>query len=87
MTYLEFTTGSLRACVDLGNKWAYINYKHALRISGMKVGLSMLSALLMQNAYATMNGNETASYFGMPPPEFEEWTRRGPQERRLNIFG
>ena len=35
-------------------------------------------AMILRNAYVTMNGGITAEYFNLIPPTFEIWTSRGP---------
>jgi hypothetical protein len=40
-------------------------------------------AMILKNAYVTMNANQTSEYFVARPPSFEEWTSQGPRARPI----
>ena len=70
---------------DIGKYWKLVDYKHALQIRKMPVAEMYLIAMLLRNAYNTMNGSNTCEYFNMIPPTFESWVSQGPAERRIRV--
>ena len=63
---------------DVGVMWAMVDCRKKLKIQKMRVKHIYLSALLLRNAYVTMNGGTTAEYFNLVPPSFFVWTSEGP---------
>ena len=63
---------------DVGVMWAMVDYKKKLKIRQMRVKNIYLSALILRNAYVTMNGGTTPEYFDLIPPTFSVWTNAGP---------
>ena len=43
-----------------------------------------LTALILKDAYTTMNGSNTSEFFSLNPPTLEHWTARGPIAMDLN---
>jgi hypothetical protein len=64
---------------DVGTMWALVDYKKILRLRKMPVGDMYLVAMILRNAYVTMFGSNTSSFFEMIPPTLEEWTSQGPR--------
>lgn len=58
---------------NIGNTWAYLGYKKALKLQSMPVGQICLAALVLRNAHVTMNGCITYAYIACLPPSFDEW--------------
>jgi hypothetical protein len=59
--------------------WRLVDYKKALKIRKMRVAEMYLLAMLLRNAYVTMNGSQTSKYFSIEPPSFSEWVAQGPR--------
>lgn len=70
---------------DVGKYWAYVNFRNALKMRKSPVGQHYFVALLLRNAYVTMNGCNTARYFNIFPPTFEEWVSAGPRVNQINM--
>jgi len=62
---------------DLKVLWKYCDYRVGLKLFKQPVGKIIFVSLLLRNAHCTMNGNQTAEYFSMQPPSFEDWTSQG----------
>ena len=43
----------------------------------------VMVAMILKNAYVTMNANQSSEYFIARPPSFEEWTSQGPRARPI----
>ena len=74
---------SCRECIEwnYGNcnaMWKMMKFKHALQLRRSIIGKYYFTAMLLFNAYVTMNANQTAEYFNCVPPTLEHWTSRGP---------
>ena len=63
---------------DVGKMWSMVDYKKVLKMQLMPVKNIYLTALILRNAYVTMNGGTTPEYFNMTPPTFEVWVHQGP---------
>lgn len=64
---------------DVGVMWAMVDFKKVLKMQLMPVKNIYLTALILRNAYVTMNGGTTPEYFKLTPPIFELWTSQGPR--------
>lgn len=64
---------------DIGRYWAFLDYKHVLKMRVMSVGQICLTAMILRNAHAAMNGCNTSESFMCIPPSFEEWISAGPR--------
>ena len=42
-------------------------------------------AMILKNAYVTMNANQSSEYFIARTPSFEEWTSQGPCARPIPV--
>ena len=42
-------------------------------------------AMILKNAYVSMNANQSSEYFIAKPPSFEEWTSQGPCARHIPL--
>ncbi len=78
------TLSSCRECIewdygDVSTMWAMTDFKKMLKIRKMPVSDIYLCAMLLRNAYNTMNGSNTALYFNLQPPTLEDWTSAGPR--------
>ena len=63
---------------DVGVMWSMVDYKKILKIQLMPVKNIYLTAMILRNAYVTMNGGTTSEYFNLIPPTFEIWCGGGP---------
>jgi len=76
---------SCRECIewdygDVCKLWANVDFPKGLKIrSSMRVARVFLLAIILRNAHNTMNGCETADYYGILPPTFEQWIQQGPR--------
>ena len=52
--------------------WALVDYEKFVKMRMMPVRDMYMAAMIMQNAYVTMNGGITCEYFNCFPPTFEE---------------
>ena len=68
---------------DIGRYFKLLDYKHVLKMRAMPVAKMCICAMLLLNAFVTMNANNTAEYFACEPPTFEEWVGEGP--RAFNV--
>ena len=59
--------------------WKYCDYKHVLQLRKQPIGKIIFVCMLLRNAHATMNANQSAEYFVMMPPTLEEWLSQGPR--------
>lgn len=64
---------------DVGVMWSMVDYKKVLKMQLMPVKNIYLTALVLRNAYVTMNGGTTPEYFNLLPPSFEVWVSQGPR--------
>lgn len=64
---------------DVGTLWAYVDYKKVLQLRKMPVGRIYFAAMLLRNAYVTMNGCNTATFYECMPPTFEHWVSQSQQ--------
>lgn len=64
---------------DVGKMWAMVDYKKKLKIQQMQVKKIYVSAMILRNAFVTMNAGITSEYFNIVPPTFEVWTNEGPR--------
>lgn len=79
------TLSACRECIewdygDVGVMWSMVDYKKMLKMQLMPVKNIYLTAMILRNAYVTMNGGITAEYFNLIPPTFEIWTSQGPAD-------
>jgi DDE superfamily endonuclease len=79
------TLSACRECIewdygDIGVMWSMVDYKKILKMQLMPVKNIYLTAVVLRNAYVTMNGGTTAEYFNLIPPTFEVWTSNGPAD-------
>ena len=77
------TLSACRECIewdygDVGVMWSMVDYKKMLKMQLMPVKNIYLTAMILRNAYVTMNGGTTAEYFNIIPPSFETWCGGGP---------
>jgi nuclease HARBI1 len=63
---------------DVGVMWSMVDYIFFLKMQLMPVKNIYLTAMILRNAYVTMNGGTTSEYFNLIPPTFETWCRGGP---------
>ena len=64
---------------DVGKMWSMVDYKKVLKMQLMPVKDIYLTALILRNAYVTMNGGTAPEYFNLTPPTFEVWVQQGPR--------
>jgi len=64
---------------DVGKYWAYVDYKKILQLRKMPVGRSYFVAMLLRNAYVTLNGGNTSQFYECIPPTFEHWVTQSQQ--------
>lgn len=64
---------------DIGKYFSMVDYKKVLKLRRMPVGSICLAAMILRNAYVTMNACNTSLYFGCPPPSLEQWLAAGPR--------
>lgn len=64
---------------NVGYMWKLLDYKHGLKIRTMPIGKLYLTAMILRNAYVTMNGCQTSTFFRLLPPSFFDWVAQGPQ--------
>lgn len=62
---------------DVGKYWAFVDYKKTLKLRQMMIGRVYFVAMLLRNAYVTMNGCNTSTFYELMPPDFEDWTSQG----------
>jgi hypothetical protein len=60
---------------DVGKMWTAVDYKKALKLRAMNIKGMYFVALLLRNAYVTMNGCNTAEKFELIAPSFENWLK------------
>lgn len=62
---------------DIGKYWAFVDFKKNLKLRKMMIGRIYFVAMLLRNAYVTMNGCNTATFYDLLPPDFEDWVKQG----------
>ena len=70
---------------EVGNFFPLVSYKKVLQMVNMPVKQMYLTALILRNAFNTMQPNNTSQYFNILPPSLEEWLAQGPGARP-NIY-
>jgi hypothetical protein len=70
---------------EVGNFFPLVSYKKVLQMVNMPVKQMYLTALILRNAFNTMQPNNTSQYFNILPPSWEEWLAQGPRARP-NIY-
>jgi len=70
---------------DVGKIFPLVDYKRVLKLRSMPIKQMYLTAMILRNAFNTLQPNETSQYFNVPPPTLEEWLRQGPGARP-NIY-
>jgi hypothetical protein len=75
---------SCRECIEwdygnVGTMWKFIDYKKGLKMRQMRVARTYLVAMILRNAYNTLNGGLTSKYFACRPPSFSDWVSQGPR--------
>lgn len=63
----------------VGKMWPMVDYMKKLKIQQMQVKNIYLTAMILRNAFVTINGGITAEYFKLVPPTFGTWTSQGPR--------
>ena len=58
---------------DIANWFAFIDFKKKCKINLSAVGKFYLVCALLTNARTCLYGNVTSEYFGMSPPELENY--------------
>ena len=79
---------AIRECIeweykDIKSQWKYCDYAHVLKVRKQPVAKIIFIAMLLKNAYVTMNANQTAEYYMMEPPTLEHWLSQGPRARPI----
>jgi hypothetical protein len=64
---------------EVGNFFRLVSYKKVLQMMNMPVKQMYLTALILRNAFNTMQPNNTSQYFNLLPPSLEEWLAQGPR--------
>ena len=64
---------------DAVTAFAMIDFNKGLKMRGMPVGNMCMGAMLLRNAYVTMNSCNAGHFFDLEPPTFEEWVANGPR--------
>ncbi len=75
---------SCRECIEwdygnVGTMWPLVDYSKVLKIRKMPVAKMYITAMIMRNAYVTINGCETTKYFNCVAPTLECWLAQGPK--------
>jgi hypothetical protein len=68
---------------DIKVQWKYLNFKYCLTLKNQPLAKIVFACMLLRNVLCTLYADQTADYFVMLPPEFEEWISQGPQGRPL----
>lgn len=76
--------GALRIIVewDYGDAMTYfktLDYAHILKMRKMPVAKMFVCAMILRDAYTTLNGSRASGYFGIQPPTLETWLSQGPR--------
>jgi hypothetical protein len=77
---LNLAMSACRECIEwnyghVNLLFKYVDYAHGLKLRQQNVSSFFLNAVLIRNAYVTMNGCQTSEYFNCKPPSFENWVR------------
>lgn len=70
---------------QLKEMWSFIDFKKNLKLLKSPIGVVCVCAMILRNAYVTMNGNITSTYFNYQPPTLEDWTSRGPRNANIQL--
>ena len=66
---------------NVGTMFPLVDYKTVLKLVNMPVKHMYLTAMILRNAFNTMNPGQTSQYFNLPPPSLEDWLTQGPAAR------
>ena len=64
---------------ELKTNWSFLDHKKGLKVLLNRVGHEILCALIMHNAFLTLNNGKTAATYGIATPTLEEWLSKGPR--------
>ena len=72
------STSSVRVAVqwvfgDITSYFAFLNFKHNLKIRLSPVGKIYVVCALLRNALTCLHGSTTTSFFGIAPPTLQEY--------------
>ena len=68
---------------DLKMLWKYLDYRHVLKLRKQPVAKFVFVCMLFRNAHCTLYGSQTAEYFNLPAPTFDEWLSQGPNAQPI----
>ena len=66
---------------NVGTMFPLVDYKTVLKLVNMPVKHMYLTAMILRNAFNTMNPGQTSQYYNLPPPSLDDWLRQGPAAR------
>lgn len=69
---------SVRESVEWGfklitTKWAFLNYKHNMKIFVQPVGKYYKVAAFLTNLHTCLEGNQISTFFDIKPPSLDEY--------------
>ena len=78
MQHFNTSMSSVRISVewlfaDIVNYFKFLDYKKNLKIQLSAVGKMYTVSAILQNALTCLYGNQTSSYFGLEPPNIQDY--------------
>ena len=58
---------------EIINYYKFLDFKKNIKIGLSAVGIMYITCALLQNAHTCLYGNSTSQYFGIPPPNPEDY--------------